>query len=298
MLETLMLHFQECRPIYCGGNGQLSTEDSCRDGGIEVLSDEFSICLNFSFVRPTSLPTFQKIMSNFTDYLPSWGGLGVVDSVYYKVGGSVVPMAIVTLIIQRNELTYKALINIIKQQIADKSIVDVEQEKIEIVYSVSEYSRFMLSHQESSFGYYVPYWMDRMLSENENEPTIAHNINDVDHVYEPWLVNNEGFGAPVDFRPRITKLSFCNQVELHQHEIEVFRDIVVYNRINDKFIFENNFVAVRDIETSRLKVRVCLEDFLNEDITSTSMSSAPVFRLSFTSRLATLLMFVFTDMCM
>jgi len=298
MLTTLMLHLQECRSIYCGGFGHLSTVDSCSDGGIEVLSDEFSICLNFTFVHPTSITTFQKIMSNFTDYLPSWGGLGVVDSVYYKVGGSAVPMAIVTLIIPRNKITYHALINTIKQRLSDKSIVVVEQEKIEIVYSVSEYSRFMISNQKSSFGHYIPYWMDRILSENTNEPTIARNLNDVYHVYEPWLVNNEGFGAPVDFRPRITKLSFCNQVELQQHEIEVFRDIVLYNRINDKFIFENNFVAVRDKETNRLTVRVCLEDFLNGVITSAAGSSSHVFRLSFTSRLATLLMFVFTGTCM
>ena len=287
------MYLQECRPIYCGGYGHLSTEDSCSDDGIEVLSDVFSICLNFTFVRPISLTTFQDIMTFFTEYLPSWGGLGSVDSVYYKLCGSAVSVAIVTLNIQRNELTYKALINTIKQQLANKSIVVVvEQETIAIVHSVSEYSRFVVSYQESSFGNFVPYWSHNLYV-NENEPAIAQQLNINDHIYEPWIDLSS-----VNIRPRITKLSFCRQVELLQRDIEIIHDIALYIRINDKFVFENNFVAVRDKETNRLTVRVCLEDFLNEDITSASMSSAPVFRLSYTSSLAILLMFVFTGLCM
>ena len=231
-------------------------------------------------------------MSNFTDYLPSWGGLGTLDSVYYKLQGSAVSVAIVTLIIPRNELTYKALINKIKQQLSDTSIVVVEQEKVSIVYSVSEYSRFVLSYQESSFGHYVPVW-SHILNGNENELTISQKVNITDHMYEPWLVRNEGFHlSTLDFRPRITKLSFCRQVELLQQDIEIIHDITVYIRINDKFVFDYNFVARRDKENDSLTIRVCLEDFLDEDNTSVSGSSS----LNFTFRLAAL-MFVFTCMC-
>jgi len=258
--------FQDCRPVFCEGNHLVSKHNSCPDIDDEILNQEFRLCLNITYNPPISLNIFQQIMSNFSDQLPMWNNLGIMDWAYYKIKDKTVAYAITTMSIKRNKRSYKIMIKRIKRGLAHQVIAMVNEKKIQVVQHISDYCEFSLSNH----GKIIPSWTKELLSKNGYGHILRPSLIESEFVFEKLDLSENGRFVSVS-RPQITKLSFCRHVELKQHEATIIEGVVLYVNLTGRLVFD--FVATRDLDTADVLVRVCLEDFPFDELRMSSASS-------------------------
>jgi len=263
--------FQDCRPVFCEGNHLVSKHNSCPDSDVEILSEEFGLCLNITFNPPISLNIFQQIMSNFSDQLPMWNNLGLIDWVYYKIKNDTVAYAITTMTIRRNKRSYKFMIKGIKRGLAHQVITMVNEKNIKVIQNISDYCEFSMS----THGTFIPSWTRELLNKNGYEDILRPSLIESEFTFEKLELSENGRFISVS-KPQITKQSLCRQVELKKHEATIIEEVVLYVNLTGKLVFD--FVATRDLETSDVLVRVCLEDFPFDEL---RMSSASSYKFEF-----------------
>jgi len=262
----MWLCFQDCRPVFCEGNHLVSKHNSCPDSDVKILSEEFGLCLNITFNPPISLNIFQQIMSNFSNQLPMWKNLGLIDWVYYKIKNETVAYAIATMSIQRNKRSYKIMIKGIKRGLAYHVIAMVNEKEIQVIQHISDYCEFSLSNH----GKFIPSWTKELLNKNGYEHILRPSLIQSEFIFEILKFSTNGRFISIS-KPQITKLSFCRQVELKKHEATVVEDVVLYVNLTGRLVFD--FVATRDLDTADVLVRVCLEDFPFDELRMSSASS-------------------------
>jgi len=253
--------------VFCEGNSLVSKDNSCPDNDVEVLIEEFGLCLNITFDPTISLITFSQIMSNFSDILPMWGNPAIIDSIFYKMTDDSVAYAILIMSTKKTR-TYSTMIKRIKRILAKIIVVKTnEKEKIRLLQNLSDYCGFSESSLKSGRGKFIPLWMDKVFKSNGNE-IIGETISESDFIFEALETTDISIhGSGV--KTQITKLSLCRQVELMKHEATVVEDVVLYVNLTGKLVFD--FVATLDMDTADVHVRVCLEDFPYDEL---RMSSA------------------------
>ena len=263
--------FQDCRPVFCEGNHLVSQHNSCPDIDVEILSEEFGLCLNITFNPPISFNVFQQIMSNFSDQLPMWTHLGLIDWVYYNIKNDTVAYAITTMTIRRNKRSYKFMIKGIKRGLAHQVIIMVNEKNIQVIQNISDYCEFSMSTHDT----FIPSWTRELLNKNGYEDILRPSLIESEFTFEKLELSENGRFISVS-KPQITKQSLCRQVELKKHEATIIEEVVLYVNLTGKLVFD--FVATRDLETSDVLVRVCLEDFPFDEL---RMSSASSYKFEF-----------------
>ena len=272
--------FQKCRPVFCKGNHLVSRDNSCPDSDIDVLIEEFGLCLNITFSPAISLITFKKIMNNVSDILPMWGKPAKIDNIFYKISDGIVTYAIIIMTTKLNH-SYNRLIEKIKRNLAFIIFARTNQEKIRILQNLGDYCSFF-SSLYSSFGKTIPFWIQELFNSNSNEfqSILGAQFNEFNFTYER-LETGDTRNYRAGLKTQITKLSICRQVELTKHEATVIENVVLYVNLTGELVFD--FVATRDLETADVRVRVCLEDFPFEELRMSS-ASADGFDFSNTAR--------------
>jgi len=258
--------FQDCRPVFCEGNHLVSQHNSCPDIDVEILSEEFGLCLNITFNPPISFNVFQQIMSNFSDQLPMWTHLGLIDWVYYNIKNDTVAYAITTMTIRRNKRSYKFMIKGIKRGLAHQVIIMVNEKNIQVIQNISDYCEFSMSTHDT----FIPSWTRELLNKNGYEHILRPSLIESEFTFEKLELSENGRFISVS-KPQIKKQSLCRQVELKKHEATIIEEVVLYVNLTRKLVFD--FVATRDLETSDALVRVCLEDFPFDELRMSSASS-------------------------
>jgi len=252
--------------VFCEGNHLVSQHNACPDIDDEILNQEFRLCLNITYNPPISFNIFQQIMSNFSEQLPMWNNLGIMDWVYYKIKDETVAYAITTMSIERNKRSYKFMIKRIKRGLSHQVIAMVNEKKFQVVQHISDYCEFSLSNH----GKIIPSWTKELLSKNGYEHILRPSLIESDFIFEKLDLSENGRFVSVS-RPQITKLSFCRHVELKQHEATIIEGVVLYVNLTGRLVFD--FVATRDLDTADVLVRVCLEDFPFDELRMSSASS-------------------------
>jgi len=265
-LNNMWLCFQDCRPVFCEGNQLVSKHKSCPDSDVKILSEEFGLCLNITFNPPISLNIFQQIMSNFSEQLPMWKNLGLIDWVFYKIKNKNVANAIVTMTIQRKKRSYKTMIKGIKRGLAYHVIAMVNEKEIQVIQHISDYCEFSLSNH----GKFIPSWTKELLNKKGYEHILRPSLIESEFIFQKLELSTNGRFISVS-KPQITKLSLCRQVELMKHEATVVEDVVLYVNLTGRLVFD--FVATRALDTTDVLVRVCLEDFPFVELRMSSASS-------------------------
>lgn len=248
--------------MYCGGYELVVPKKPCSGslGNVEVLSEEFHICLNFTFVPSMSLATFQRFIEEFEIILPDWGKFGKIDAVFYKIQDDVVVHALIRFAILKKKRSYKTLIMNINRWLARTGFVGTyEDEKIKVFQSLSDFCQFN-EYNKTSNPKVVPQWMKLLLNDNENHQNARQWFNESDHVYLRLpTAKNPHF--VFSFKPQISKLSFCKQVDLTETEFTLIQEDLLYITIHGQFLYENSFVVTRDLGANILKARICIDDF-------------------------------------
>ena len=259
---------QECRPIFCAGNNLVSNENLCPDSDVDILSNDFSLCLNITFYPMISFITFQQIISNASHYLPTWVYQRSEQFIYYKMTEDIVDYAILKKKVLKNKRSYNNMIKGIQQRLSMDVFTEINDQKIRVVQRVGDFCLFSTSPYNSSYGKIIPLWINKLLQIYGNEHILEPIVNVSEFIFEKRRIRLNMYS---DDNPQITKLSFCRQVELTKHEATVIEDMVLYVNLTGKLVFD--FVATRDLLTTDVRVRVCLEDFPYDELRMSSGSS-------------------------
>ena len=213
--------------------------------------------LNVSFGSPLPVDfvrsSFSEIYSLQTYWPKDWS---IVEVYYNQPPNNKSSYAIVKLASKSGgERPLMQILEKIRKHIESPATMVVGNKQIRFKKSLSAYSIFVI---DTSLQNLVPWWLRKM-----KDKTVFENIvfNISQYAVDKVEINNDIFGFAL--KSSITKLSLCDQVEIYEDDadfIDALRPYLLRLKANGKLLFEDQFLATRNIDNTNFVFRICLED--------------------------------------